>query len=86
VRLLAGGEVLGSVAQQPADPVERVSLVAAVSQGFLLDPAADLVDDLGAEFDDVEGVQDRDGVGRLVADGVGVSAERIQRCVPRSRW
>ncbi len=76
---LAVGEVLGAVAQQAADPVERVVLVPAVADGVLLDAAADLVDDLGAEPDDVEGVQDGDRVGQLVADRVGVAAERVQR-------
>ena len=52
--------------------------MAAVAQGGLLDAAADLVDDLGAELDDVERVQHRHGVGQLVADRVGVPAERVQ--------
>jgi len=34
---------------------------------------------LGAEPDHVEGVEDGDRVGQLVADGVGVAAERVQR-------
>ena len=55
--------------------------MAAPVQGFLLDAAADLVDDLGAQLDDVEGVEHRDGVGQLVADRVGVAAERVQRGV-----
>ena len=62
--------MFGAVAEQPADPIQRVIGVAAVAQGVLLDPAADLVDDLGAELDDVEGVQDGDRVGQLVADRV----------------
>ena len=44
----------------------------------LLDPATDLVDGGGAEFDDVERVEDRDGVGELVVDGVLVAVERVQ--------
>ena len=47
--LLALGEVLDAVAEEPADLVERVVFVAAVADGVLLDAAADLVDDLGAE-------------------------------------
>jgi len=39
----------------------------------LLDPAADLVDDLGAELDDMEGVQDRGGILELVVNGVLVA-------------
>ena len=65
--------------EQSADLVERVVFVAAVAEGVLLDAAADLVDDLGAEPDHVEGVQHRDRVGQLVSDGVGVAAERVQR-------
>jgi hypothetical protein len=45
------------------DPIQRVVAVAAVAQLLLLDAAADLVDDLCAEPDDVEGVQDGDRVG-----------------------
>lgn len=45
-----------AVVQQAADPVERVVLVTAVTEGVLLDAATNLVDDLGAELDDVEGV------------------------------
>ena len=56
-------------------------LVPAPMQGVLLDAAADLVEGLRAEPDDVEGVEDRDRVGQLVADRVGVAPERIQRCV-----
>ena len=77
--LLAFGEVLHAVAEQPADLVERVVLVAAVAEGVLLDAAADLVDDLGAEPHDVERVEHRDRVGQPVADRVGVAPERVQR-------
>ena len=70
--------MLAAASQQAADLVERVVLVPAPAQGVLLDPAADLVDDLGAELDDVEGVQHRDRVGQLVAHRVGVAAERVQ--------
>ena len=76
--LLALGEVFHAVAEQPADLVERVVFVAAAAQGVLLHAAADLVDDLGAEPDHVEGVEHGDRVGQAVADRVGVSAERIQ--------
>jgi hypothetical protein len=41
---------------QPADLVERIVAVPAPVQGVLLDAAAHLVEDLGAELDDVEGV------------------------------
>ena len=77
-RDLLVGQVLAAAAQQTPDLVERVVLVTAPAQGVLLDAAADLVDDLGAELDDVEGVQHRDGVGQLVAQRVGVAAERVE--------
>jgi hypothetical protein len=49
------GVVLGAAAQQPADPVERVVLAAAVPEGLLLDPA-DLIHPGESEPGDVEGV------------------------------
>jgi hypothetical protein len=55
LRELAFGEVFVAVAQ-PADLVERIVAVPAPVQGVLLDAAAHLVEDLGAELDDVEGV------------------------------
>ena len=66
------------MAEQPADLVQRVVFVAAAAQGVLLDPTADLVDDLGAEPDHVEGVEDRDRVGEAVMDGVRIAAERVE--------
>jgi hypothetical protein len=45
--LLTLGEALDAVAQQPTNLVERVVFVATVTDGFLLDAAANLVDDLG---------------------------------------
>jgi hypothetical protein len=74
-------QVLPAVAEQPTDLVQRVVLEPAVTELFLLHPAADFVDDLGAQLHDVEGVQDRDGVGQLVADRVGVAPERVERGV-----
>jgi hypothetical protein len=53
--------------------------VAAAAELLLLDAAADFVDDLGAELDDVEGVQDLHRIGQAVAQGVGVAAERVER-------
>jgi hypothetical protein len=43
-----------------------VVLVAAVTEGFLLDAAADLVDHLRPEADDMKGVEHRDRVAELV--------------------
>ena len=77
--LLAFGQMLHTVAEEAADLVERVVLVPSVAEGVLLDAAADLVDDLGSEANDVEGVEDRDRVGQLVTDSVRIATERIQR-------
>jgi hypothetical protein len=61
------GEVLAAAAEQTADLVQRVVFVAAPAEGVLLDSAADLIHHLGAEADDVEGVQNGDRVRELVA-------------------
>jgi hypothetical protein len=71
--------VVRAGAQDVADPVERVTGVAAVAQGVLLDPAADLIQGLPGELDHVERVKDRGRLGQLVAQRVGVAAERVQR-------
>jgi hypothetical protein len=57
--LLAFGQMLHTVAEEAADLVKRVVFVASVADGVLLDAAADLVNDLRPEADDVEGVEDR---------------------------
>ena len=44
----------------------------------MLDPAADLVDGLGAELDDMERVEHGGRVFELVVDGVLVAVERVQ--------
>ena len=77
--MLALGEALPASAQDVPDPIERVVTAAAVAVDLLLDPTPDVVDDLGGELDDVEGVQDRAGVFELVIDGVFVPVERVQR-------
>jgi len=73
------GEVLPASAQDVPDPIERIVTAAAVAVDLLLDPTPDVVDDLGGELDDVEGIQDRAGVFELVIDGVLVPVERVQR-------
>lgn len=75
---LTVGEVLGPGQQGAANPVERVVLLTAPAQGDLLDTAADLVE---GELDDVERIEDSDGVWQFVTDGVGVATERVQRGV-----
>jgi hypothetical protein len=52
--------------------------VTASAERFLLHPSSDLINDLGAEPDHMEGVEHRDRVRELVVDGVGVAAERVQ--------
>jgi hypothetical protein len=50
-----------------------------MSECVLLDATPDLIDDLGAQPDHVEGIEHRDRVREAVADRVGIAAERIQR-------
>ncbi len=69
------GQVLAAAAQQAADLVQRVVLVAAPAQGVLLDAAADLVDDLGAEPDDMERVEHRD---RVVTRDLGHAVQYVK--------
>ena len=84
--LLAVGEALLAAAQQVPDAVERVALAAPLPGDGLLDAAADFVDGLAAELHHVEGVEDGDGVGELVVDGVLVAAERVQGRRPATRF
>ena len=89
-RFLPVGEVLRPGAQDIPDPVQRVVLAAAVAVDLLLNPAADIVNDRGREFEHVEGVQDRAGVLQLVIDAFlyprnGSSVATLTRnCSPRS--
>jgi len=53
--------------------------VAAPTEGVLLDPATDLIDDLGAEPHHVEGVQDRHRVRQALVDSVRIPTKRVQR-------
>ncbi len=77
--MLTFGQVLEAVPQQRADLVERVVAVAAPAELLLLHAAADFVDDLSAELDNVQGVQDLHRIRQRVAKGVGIAAERVQR-------
>ncbi len=43
-----------------------------------MDAAADLVESVAGQLHDVEGVEDSDRVGQLVADRVHVAAERVE--------
>ena len=78
--MLTFSQVLQSVPQLAVNLVERAVAVAAPAELLLLHAAADLVDNLGAELDDVEGVEHLHGVGQTVAQGVGVATDRVQRC------
>ena len=49
-----------------------------MAEGLLLDPAADLLEGLPAEFDYVERVDDSDGVLELIVDRVLVPLERVE--------
>ena len=77
--LLAQREAFPSGAENMTDPIEGVALAATVTEGLLLDPAADVIDRSAGEFDDVERIQHAGGVPELVIDRVPVSLERVQR-------
>ena len=74
--------------QQPPNLVQGVVPVAAVAEGGLLHPAPDLVDDLRAELDHMEGIEmehiemehiEHGGsVVELGAHGVEIAAKRVQ--------
>ena len=76
--------VVVAAAQHAPNPVERVAGAAAVPEGVLLDPAADLVHGVEAELHHVEGVQDADRAREVGAQCGGVTAERVQRRHPHS--
>ena len=71
--------VVVAAAQHPADAVERVPGAAAVPEGVLLDPAADLVHGVEAELHHVERVEHPHRGGQVGAQRGGVPAERVQR-------
>ena len=52
--------------------------MAAVAELLLLDSSPGVLHRLESEPDDVEGVEDRDGIGEFVIDGVGVATEGVQ--------
>lgn len=73
------GEQPGAGVQGASRDVERVALVAAVAMDGLLDPAATPVQCVAGQADDVEGVHDRDGVGKFLAGGGLEAAEPVHR-------
>ncbi len=68
--VLALGQVLDPATQDGPDPVQRVTGMASMAEGLLLDPAADLVHGVPAEPDQVKRVDDRDRVRQLIITGV----------------
>jgi hypothetical protein len=48
--------MLDTVAEYATDLIQRVVLAASVAEGVLLEAATDLVEDLGGQPDDMEGV------------------------------
>lgn len=66
------GEPLMRAEQSPADPVERITGVATMAEGVLLDSAADLIERLVWEADQVEVVHDDRRFGQPPAHGSGV--------------
>ena len=75
--LLPVGESFLPGAEDVADPVERITSASAVPEGVLLDAAADLIDRGGAELDDVERVEHRDGIVELVVEGLLVGTSPL---------
>lgn len=66
-------------AQKKPDLVEGVTLAPAVTQRFLLDATTYLIKGVTGELDDVTGIEHAGGVLELVANGVLISLEGIQR-------
>lgn len=75
------GEALPSGAEDVADPVERISLAAAMAEGVLLDAATDVINRGGAELDNVERVQHRGRVVEFVVEGLLVAGERVRAAI-----
>jgi hypothetical protein len=76
--LLALGEVFHTVAEEPADLIQRVVFVAAAAQAVLLHPTPDLIDHLSPEPHHMEGIEHRHRVREAVMNRVGIAAERVQ--------
>ena len=77
--LLLGGEQVDAGVQGPPAGVERVTGVAAVPAGVLLDPAPALVEGVAGKADDVERVHHRDRVGQLLGGGGLEAGEAVHR-------
>ena len=71
------GETLMRAQQPASDPVERIAGMATVTERVLLDPAADLIQGLVGEADQMEVVDDDRGVGQPAAHGGGVGLMRV---------
>jgi len=64
-RLLFVGEQVGTGVQGSPRSEQGIGLSAAVASSALLDPTTAFVQGVAGEPDDVEGVHDCDGVGKL---------------------
>ncbi len=64
--------------KHPANAVERVALAAAVAQGVVLHPAADLIGGAGEQPHDVKRVQHRGGVLEPAGQRGVVAPERVE--------
>jgi len=77
--LLALREPITRGAQKKPDLVEGIACAPAVTQRFLLDATAYLIESVAGELDDVKGIEHAGGVLELVINGVLISLEGIQR-------
>lgn len=76
--LLARREAFSSGAENMSDAEKSIALAAAMTEGLLLDPAANIIHRRRAELDDMEGIEHAGGVFELVIDRVLVCLEWVQ--------
>ncbi len=72
-------ETLVAHREQPPRPIERIFLVASMSEGVLLDPAAHVIVAGVRELDQLERVRDLHGVGQRVVERLAIRTRQIQR-------
>ena len=70
---------MSAIAEEPADPIQRIIASASVPGGLLLHPPAHVVDGGEAEPGHVERVQHPDRLGQAGAQRGRVAAGRIER-------
>jgi hypothetical protein len=71
-------EAFVGAGEQPAGPVERIVLVAPVAEGLVLDPAANLIETLVGQLDQVERVRDLGRPGQHGVEGEPPRAGQVQ--------